>query len=118
MKTVRVCGPVAKVVREVADYINGDATAPKAISGPGVLFLVTEEPLTIQLMKHEQQHEQQAHDREPKWIPKWGPLRKLREWMGWSRFYVEYAEEYRLHGYWDNRFEKEARIASGEESAA
>lgn len=116
MKAVRVCGPVAEVVREVADYINGsDVSAPKAIAGPGVLFIVTDEPLTMQLLRHEQHHEKQAATLEPRWIPKWGPLGTLRGWIGWKRFYAAYAVEYARVGYWANHFEVEARKAAGEE---
>lgn len=117
MKIVRVCGPVAKVVREVADVINGpNVTAPKAIEGPGITFLITDEPLTFQLYAHEMQHVRQAAALEPKWIPQWGLVRVFREWIGWTRFYAEYAAEYARHGYWDNRFEVDARRSSGEES--
>lgn len=113
---VRICGPVAKVVREVADYLNGpEASVPKAIEGPDVTFLITDEPLDATLAMHEMQHSRQAERLEPRWIPDVGPLSWLRETIGWSRFYAAYAVEYARVGYWDNKYEREARLASGEE---
>lgn len=116
MTSVRVCGPVAKVVRQVADVINGPAGPPTAISGPGVLFLITDEPMSAQLMKHEQQHTAQAESFEPTWIPRWWGLRSVRAAIGWARFYEAYGVEYAKHGYWDNKYEREARIVAGEET--
>lgn len=114
VNTVRVCGPIAKVVREIADQINGpNVTAPKIIMIAGTAFLITNEPLSPMNEKHEQQHIIQAQDLEPRLIPKWGPLGRLRTWWGWKRFYSSYSLEHALHGYWNNPYEVEAREVAG-----
>ncbi len=114
MKTVRVCGPAGKAIRELIDAINGQAGAPKATTIGDTVFLWTDEEPSAQLIRHEAEHIRQAQRLEPAWM-KWWPWAKTR--AGWARFWLAYGAEHRKHGYWDNRFEREARIAAGEESA-
>lgn len=115
MKIVRCCGAAAKCISEIADALNGSATAPKAIMVMGTMFAITSDAPDPQLIRHELEHVYTAAEMEPWFIPKLGPLRKLREWWGWKRFYSLYSLFNAKHGYWENPFEVRARIASGEE---
>jgi hypothetical protein len=115
LKTVQVCGAAAKIIPQLIDRINGPAGEPKAVTVGDTIFVFTSEAPSPQLIRHEQEHVAQAERMSPRWL-RWWPWLATR--MGWARFWVAYGDEHRRVGYWDNKFEHEARVASGEEAAA
>lgn len=110
MRTVSVCGPAAKLIPELIDAYNGEPTAPKAITVGDIVFFFGEP--TPQLVKHEAKHILQAKDMQPAWL-RWWPWAQQR--AGWIKFWWAYGKEHEKNGYWNNRFEVEARQYSGEE---
>jgi hypothetical protein len=113
MKVVHLCGPAGKYIPQLIDLINGASTAPTATTIGDVVFIYGPTDPSPQLLRHEQEHVLQAERMEPTWLPKgW----RIRKWWGWQRFWKAYIREHIRHGYWANYYEREARIAAGEES--
>ena len=109
MPEVRVCKPVARLVRAIADQTTG--APPEAITLGTFVFLFGDpqgEELE-RLRRHEAVHVEQQARMAPRWA-RWLP-KSARVYLGAPRFYLAYADEYDDVGYERNRFEVEARAA-------
>lgn len=63
--------------------------------------------------RHEMEHVFQTVALEPAWWPRWLGRRAI----GVLRFWAAYIPESIRNGYWNNRFERAARVASGQGDA-
>ena len=106
---VRVCKPLGRIVREIADKMTGEP--PDAITLGNVIFLFTrpEGAEYARLQRHEAAHTDQQAAFAPRWA-RWLPKR-ARAWLGAPAFIVAYYNEYARVGYSDSRYEVEARAA-------
>lgn len=109
MRTIQVCAPVAKVVREIADRTTG--APPDAITLGDFVFVFTrlEGAERARMERHERVHVAQQARMAPSWA-RWMPER-ARVYLGAPRFYREYLAEHARVGYDTNKFEVEARAA-------
>lgn len=105
---VHACKPLAKLV----SYLNG-GIVPSAFTLGDLIVVFNGYPPSEEKMvlDHEEVHVRQAQWYEPFWCP----IPPLRKYIGWARYWKEYLKEHNKHGYWDNHFEREARILSGQE---
>lgn len=104
--------PLARFVGWIADKVNGPTCdVPGAITIGGMTLYLSPQPESIR--RHEFVHIEQAARFCPWWL-QWLPLR-LRAWCGFTRFDAAYAIEHLRHGYANNVFEIEARLAEAEE---
>lgn len=108
---VHVPGPLARVVRRVTKPLYG-GTEVEAITVGLVTFFLVPEPAP-DLIAHEAFHRHQSRRERPTRWPWWlgGNL------VGACIYGVKYFREYARHGYQENRYEREARVAAGQEEA-
>jgi hypothetical protein len=107
MPEIRLREPLAGVVAKIADKLNGDYSAPGAVTfGNVTVYLVVPDDA---LRRHEAVHRQQAERFRPWWAI--GPLRKYGYDISVVRFTAYYLAEHRRVGYEASKFEVEARAA-------
>lgn len=100
---------IARLIRRVTRPLYGGEV--DAITVGHTTFYLIQQPIPLDLERHEFEHVLQAIRRQPHWWPWW----LGRRYVGVLIHMAAYALEYLRHGYWNNRFEREARIAAGQE---
>lgn len=101
---------LARAVRWLTSPLYGGRPVDAITWSHTTVFLIPA-PIPWDLQRHELQHVMQAVRYEISWWPWW----LGRCWTGTLRYGGAYVWEYLRHGYEGNRFEREARIAAGQE---
>jgi hypothetical protein len=110
MRVVRICKPAAPLVREIARRVN--RADIDAITIADTVFLMEPAPVgddLARLMRHERVHVEQ-NARQAPWWARWMPL-SWRARLGAPKQSVLYVAEWMEKGYWNNKYEEEARAA-------
>ena len=101
---------LARFIRRVTRPLYGGHEVDAITVGHTTFYLIPA-PIPRDLERHEFEHVMQAIRAQPEWWPWW----LGRRYVGVLIFWVTYLAEYARHGYNDNRFERRARIAAGQE---
>lgn len=110
MTKLHVCREVSRLIRSSSIAFN--KTSVDAVTIGDIVFILEPMPSGAdlsRLMRHEAVHEEQNARQAPKWaffLPK-----GIRAKLGAPKQAKLYIEEWRKNGYWNNKYELEARAA-------